>query len=92
MSPIPTSVIRFGIPLAAVRVSALLLLVWLEQTGRQTISALPLVFLLYPEGLLMPYRADAGIALRVIVLSALLVVGSLAAVALVYLLAKRLSR
>ena len=50
------------------------------------------MLLLYPEGLLLPYRADAGIALRVIVLSVLLVMGSLAAVALIYLLAKQLSR
>ena len=92
MKPIATSVIRFGLAIAAVRISALLLLVWLEQTGRQTISALPLVFLLYPEGLLLPYRADAGIASRVIGLSALLVMGSLAAAALVYLFAKRFSR
>jgi len=66
--------------------------VWLEQTGRQTISALPLVFLLYPEGLLLPYRVGAGIVSRVIVLSVLLVMGSLAAVALVSLVAKQVSR
>ncbi len=92
MKPIPPSVIRFGLAIAAVRIAALLVLVWLEQTGRQTISALPLVFLLYPEGLLLPYRAGAGIVSRVIVLSVLLVMGSLAAVALVSLVAKQVSR
>ena len=69
-----------------------MLLVWLEQTGRQTISALPLVFLLYPEGLILPYRADAEPASRVIGLSLLLIAGSLAAVVLIYLLARQLSR
>ncbi len=38
-----------GIGLGAVRVSALLLLVY----GKQSISLLPLVFLLYPEALLL---------------------------------------
>ena len=83
---------RFGVTIAAARVSALLLLVWLEQTGRQTISALPLVFLLYPEGLMLPYRPDAGLAPRVVELSLLLIMGSLAAVFLIYLFAKQLSR
>jgi len=92
MNPIPRSVIRFGLAIAAARVSALWVLVWLEQTGRQTISALPLMFLLYPEGLLLPYRAGAGIVPRVIVLSVWLVIGSLAAVALVSMLAKQVSR
>jgi len=92
MKPIATSVMRFGLAIAAARISALWLLVWLEQTGRQSISALPLVFLLYPESLLLPYRAGAGLALRVIVLSVLLLMGSLAATALVCLLVKRLSR
>ena len=89
MKAIPARVIRFGVTIAVARVSALLVLVWLEQTGRQTVSALPLVLLLYPEGLLLPY-ADEGIAWRLIALSVLLVIGSLAAVALIYLLAKRL--
>jgi len=92
MKPIPDRVIRFGLAIAAARVSALLVVVWLEQTGRQTISALPLVFLLYPEGLLLPYRAGAGIVSRVIVLSVLLLIGSLAAVVLVSMLAKQVSR
>ena len=91
MKPI-LGVIRFGLAVAAARISALLVLVWLEQTGRQTISALPLVFLLYPESLLIPYRAGAGIVLRVIVLSVLLAIGSLAATALVSLVAKQVSR
>jgi hypothetical protein len=92
MKAIPSSVIRFGLAIAAARISALFVLVWLEQTGRQTISALPLVLLLYPEGLLLPYRAGTGIVLRAIFLSVLLVVGSLAVVALVSQLAKQLSR
>ena len=92
MKLMPSSFIRFGLAIAAARVSSLWVLVWLEQTGRQTISALPLVFLLYPEGLLLPYRAGAGIVSRVIVLSVLLVMGSLAAVALVSLVAKQVSR
>ena len=92
MNPIPRSVIRFGLAIAAARVSALWVLVWLEQTGRQTISALPLVLLLYPEGMLLPYRASAGMVSRAIVLSVLLVMGSLAAVALVSMLAKQVSR
>jgi hypothetical protein len=83
---------RFGLAIAAARISALLVLVWPEQTNRQTISGVPLVFLLYPEGLLLPYRAGAGTVSRVIVLSVLLIVGSLAAVALVSLLSKQLSR
>jgi hypothetical protein len=92
MKAIPGSVIRFGLAIAAARISALLVLVWLERTGRQTISALPLVLLLYPEGLLLPYHAGTGFVARVIVLSGLLVLGSLAAVALVSLLAKQISR
>jgi hypothetical protein len=92
MKAIPSSVIPFGLAIAAARISALLVLVWLEQTGRQTISAVPPVLLLYPEGLLLPYRAGAGMVSRAIVLSLLLVMGSLAAVALVSLLAKQLSR
>jgi len=44
------------ISLAAVRITALWLLIYLEWSHRQSISLLPLVILLYPEGLLLPAK------------------------------------
>jgi len=43
-----------GSAIAVVRLGAYFFLIYLELTHQQTLSALPLVFLLYPEGLLVP--------------------------------------
>ena len=60
-----------GIGLGAARVSALLLLVY----GKQSISLLPLVFLLYPEALLL--KTDvAWTAGNVMGFATLLMIGS----------------
>ena len=60
-----------GIGLGAVRVTALLLLVY----GKQSISLLPLVFLLYPEALLL--KTDVAWTLgNVMGFATLLMIGS----------------
>jgi hypothetical protein len=48
-----TSVLNIAIAISCVRVFVLFFLVYCEWTGRQSISLLPLVLLLYPEGLLL---------------------------------------
>lgn len=83
-------VLLVGGGVACARVASLWLLLWLEKSGQQTISALPLVLLLYPEGLILPYHINAGISWA-LALSAALVFGSLSAVAAICILSKMLS-
>lgn len=45
-----------GLSLSVVRIAALWFLIYREWSHRQSIGLLPLVSLLYPEGLLLPAR------------------------------------
>ena len=70
-----------GSGLACVRLGALWLLVSREWSHQQSLSTLPLILLLFPEGLLLP--APMIWTLRTaLFFSAVLVVGSFTAVAL----------
>ncbi len=59
------------------RVGALWVLLVLEWTGRQTLAAVPLVLLLYPEGLLLG-PVGAWTVRKALAFSAVLLAGSLA--------------
>jgi hypothetical protein len=87
----PKSVLLIAGSIALVRVSALALLVLLEETGKQSLSELPLVLLLYPEGLLLPYKPGTLLASWVI-LALLLVAGSFIATGALYFLGKFIRR
>lgn len=47
-------VVTVGLSLSAVRISALWFLIFREWGHQQSITLLPLLMLLYPEGLLLP--------------------------------------
>ena len=49
-------ILTVGLSLAAVRIAALWFLIYREWSHHQSISLLPLVILLYPEGLLLPAK------------------------------------
>ena len=68
-------VLIVAIVFSCVRVGAFAFLLYLEATGRQSIAMLPLILLLYPEGLLMGSDLSwtAG---RAIGFAALLIAGS----------------
>jgi hypothetical protein len=73
------SLLRIGLILTCViggtRVGSLWLLIWLEETGRSSISYLPLVLLLWPEAALIGRTAPWSI-FRDILLSVMLLIGS----------------
>jgi hypothetical protein len=73
-----------GNGLACVRLGALWLLVSREWSHQQSLSTLPLILLLFPEGFLLPTPVIWALK-TALIFSALLVVGSFAAAALLSL-------
>jgi hypothetical protein len=73
---------RLGSLLAATRIGVLWFLIYREATHQPSLSELPLILLLYPEGLLLPrnftWTVEKGIAF-----SGALLLGSLLLVAFV---------
>lgn len=82
MSPFAYRVMKFGIPLAAVRIGVLWFLAFREAAHQQSLAELPLILLLYPEGLVLP-KHFAWTAGREWAFSVALLVGSLLLAALV---------
>jgi hypothetical protein len=82
MTPFIHRVIRLGSLLAATRIGVLWFLIYREATHQQSLVQLPLILLLYPEGLLLPrnftWTVEKGIAF-----SGALLLGSLLLVAFV---------
>jgi len=67
---------KVGGVLAVFRVGIYWYLLWREWTGTQSLSTLPLILLLYPEGALVPSGARATVAWAVVI-TAGLVLGSM---------------
>ena len=69
--------------LAILRVGALWFLIYLEWTNQQTLSALPLILLLYPEVLLFPathsWTLGSGLVFSIALVAGSAVVGAVAA-------------
>ena len=80
MTPFVYRVMRLGSPLAAVRIGVLWFLIYREATHQQSLVQLPLILLLYPEGLLLP-KNFAWTAERGVAFSGALLLGSLLLVA-----------
>lgn len=82
MTPFVHRVIRPGSLLAATRIGVLWFLIYREAAHQQSLLQLPLILLLYPEGLLLPrnftWTVEKGIAF-----SGALLLGSLLLVAFV---------
>lgn len=73
---------RLGFLLAATRIGVLWFLIYREATYQQSLPQLPLILLLYPEGLLLP-RNFAWTVERGVAFSGALLLGSLLFVAFV---------
>jgi hypothetical protein len=73
---------RLGSLLAATRIGVLWFLIYREATHQQSLAELPLILLLYPEGLLLP-RNFTWTVERGVVFSGALLLGSLLLVAFV---------
>jgi hypothetical protein len=79
------SAMKFGGVVALLRVSVLWYVTYREWTGTQSLSLLPLVLLLYPEGLLLPPTWSLTATL-IWLFSGLLTIGSLTITVVVGLL------
>jgi hypothetical protein len=85
-----TRTIRLGAVLAIVRVSVLWYLMYREWSGTQSLSAVLLVLLLYPEGAMMSHAAFA--LNDVVLLSSFLIIGSIAIAASLLAVASAIER
>lgn len=73
---------RSWLVIAGIRVAAFAVLFVLHETGRLTISALPLVLLLYPEGLILP-QGHAWTVWSAVLFAIVLMLGSMVAAVLI---------
>ena len=76
MTPCLSRAMRLGFCLAAARIAILWVLIFREAAHRQSVAELPLIVLLYPEGLVLPRTFEWTVG-RGFALSGVLLLGSL---------------